>query len=62
MKKYVKHISKINYINVADKMMYRVELKPYYSFDFSGSSVTFLNTISDICEVIRHNIVFCDGK
>ena len=61
MKKYVTNISKIEHVNVAGVMKYRVELKPYYSFDFSGSSVTFLNTISDIRKAVKH-IVFCNGE
>ena len=61
MKKYVTNISKIEHIDVAGVMMYRVELKPYYSFDFSGSSVTFVNTISDIRKAVKH-IVFCNGE
>ena len=62
MRKYVTNILKIEHVDVAGVMKFRVELKPYYSFDFSGSSVTFLNTIRDICKVIKHNIVFCDGE
>ena len=61
MRKYVTNILKIEHVDVAGVMKFRVELKPYYSFDFSGSSVTFLNTISDIRKAVKH-IVFCDGE
>ena len=58
IKKYVKQISRMD---ILGEVMYRVELKPSFSFDFSGSSITILSTISDLRKSIKH-IVFCDGK
>jgi len=58
IKTYVKQISKID---VLGTLMYRVELKSGFSFDFSGSSITILNTISDLRKSLKH-VVFCDGS
>ena len=60
MTNYIENILSIKKTYVSGIKAYRVELKSNYCFDFSGSDITVVKTISDIRKITRH-IVFCDG-
>lgn len=60
MQNTISNISNIETVLVSGLKAYRIELKPNYSFDFSGSDVTIVSKIWDIKEITKH-IVFCNG-
>ena len=56
----MKRIDEIRKVYESGLKQYRVQLCPNYSFDYSGSEVTYVLNIRDICEATKH-IVFCNG-
>lgn len=57
----MKRIAEIHKVYEGGLIQYRIKLCPNFSFDFSGSDVTYVSSIAEAREAATH-IVFCDGK
>lgn len=57
----MKRIAEIHKVYEGGMFLYKISLCPNFSFDFSGSDVTYVSSIKDVCEAATH-IVFCDGS
>lgn len=56
----MKRISEIHKVYESGIFQYVIYLCPNFSFDFSGSEVTYVSSIKDVREALTH-IVYCDG-
>ena len=56
----LKRIAEIRKVYEGGLNQYRIQLCPFFSFDYSGSEVTYVLNIRDVCEATKH-IVFCNG-
>ena len=56
----MKRIAHIDKVYEAGITQYRIQLCPYFSFDFSGCDVAYALSIREILEFTKH-IVFCNG-
>ena len=57
----MKRIAEICKVYEGGSIQYRIQLCSNFSFDFSGSDVAYVSSISEVHEAATH-IVFCDGK
>ena len=57
----MKRIAEIHKVYESGMIQYKIILCPNYSFDYSGSDITYVASIKDACEAATH-IVFCDGS
>lgn len=57
----MKRIAEIHKVYEGGMIQYKIKLCSNFSFDFSGSDVTYVSSIKDVREATTH-IVFCDGK
>ena len=56
----MKRIAEIRKVYEGGLYQQRIQLCSNYSFDYSGSEVTYVLNIRDVCEATKH-IVFCNG-
>lgn len=56
----MKRIAEIRKVYEGGLIQYRIQLCPNFSFDYSGSEVTYVLSIRDVYEATKH-IVFCNG-
>ena len=56
----MKRLAEIRKVYEGGLYQYRIQLCPNFSFDYSGSEVTYVLCIRDVCEATKH-IVFCNG-